>query len=110
MNSASPFISVIIPVFNRSWQLRRALESLRDQTFRDFEVIVCDDGSSEDIASVVKDFEGNLNIQVIHMSNWGGPARPRNKGLELSRGQWISFLDSDDWWDLNRLSIMSDYI
>lgn len=110
MNSSDPLISVIIPVFNRSWQLKRALESLKSQTYQDFEVIVCDDGSTENIASVVKDFEESLNIHLIQMPNWGGPARPRNKGLAFSRGKWVSFLDSDDWWDFNRLEIVAEQL
>lgn len=107
MKSTQPLISVIIPVFNRSWQLRRALESLQGQTFKDFEVIVCDDGSTEDISSLVNDFEAHLNIHLIRMPNWGGPAKPRNEGLKLASGQWISYLDSDDWWDVDRLDVVA---
>lgn len=106
MKSDPPLISVVIPIFNRSWQLRRALNSLTAQTFKNFEVIVCDDGSTEDISSVVQGYEGTLKIQLIRMPNWGGPARPRNQGMRVATGDWISFLDSDDWWDENRLEVM----
>ena len=106
MKSPQPLISVIIPVFNRAWQLKRALESLQAQTFKDFEVIVCDDGSTEDINGAVKGFDGVLDIHYLHMPNWGGPAKPRNEGLKIARGEWISYLDSDDWWDKNRLAMV----
>jgi glycosyltransferase involved in cell wall biosynthesis len=102
-----PLFSIIIPIFNRSWQLRRSLESLKSQTFKDFEVIVCDDGSTEDIASVVKEFEQILDIGLNQIPNWGGPAKPRNEGLKLAQGEWIAFLDSDDWWDENRLEAVA---
>lgn len=98
-----PLISVVIPVFNRAWQLRRALSSLQDQTYKNFEVIVSDDGSTEDIAAVVQEFVDNLNIRLLKAENFGGPARPRNLGMQNALGDWIAFLDSDDWWDDDRL-------
>lgn len=93
-------------MFNRSWQLNRALDSLKHQTFQDFEVIVCDDGSTEDISSVANGFKGFLNIHLLQIPNSGGPARPRNEGLKIAKGEWIAFLDSDDWWDVNRLEMV----
>lgn len=106
MKSNAAFISVVIPVFNRSWQLRRALESLQGQSFKDFEVIVCDDGSTEDISGLIKGFEGVLKILLVQIPNWGGPAKPRNEGLKLATSEWVAFLDSDDWWDSNRLDMV----
>ena len=110
MKPIAPLISVIIPVFNRSWQLRRALQSLKLQTFRDFEVIVCNDGSTESIASVVIEFDRELNIRLLQMVNWGGPAKPRNEGLKVAKGLWVAYLDSDDWWDENRLDIVVGHL
>lgn len=99
----NPLISVVIPAYNRSWELERALDSLSSQTRRDFEVIVCDDGSSEDLKLVVDLFEKRMDVRYIRIENSGGPARPRNTGVSVARGEWISFLDSDDWWDANRI-------
>jgi glycosyltransferase involved in cell wall biosynthesis len=99
----NPLISVVIPVFNRSWQLHRALSSLKEQTFSKFEVIVCDDGSHDDSVAIAKEFVGELNLQILQMPNSGGPATPRNRGVAVARGEWIAFLDSDDWWDATRL-------
>lgn len=110
LKSSTPLISVVIPVFNRSWQLKRALDSLRHQTFHGFEVIVCDDGSTEDISRVVNSFKEFLNICFLQIPNSGGPAKPRNEGLKIAKGQWIAFLDSDDWWDVNRLELVAKHL
>jgi glycosyltransferase involved in cell wall biosynthesis len=99
-----PTISVIIPVYNRGWQLKRALHSLVTQTDKDFEVIVCDDGSIEDIQSVLSPYANQLQLSYIKIENSGGPARPRNKAASQAKGTWLSFLDSDDWWDSHRIS------
>lgn len=98
----SKTFSIIIPAYNRSDTLRRALESLRAQTDRDFEVVVCDDGSSEDIGSVLKEY-GDLDIKFQRITRSGSPARPRNTAIALATGEWISFLDSDDWWASDRV-------
>lgn len=102
----TPLISVVIPVYNRSWELRRALESLARQTARDFEVIVCDDGSTEDIRAVLTMFENQMEVRYQRIENSGGPARPRNVAIGMARGGWIAFLDSDDWWDDERLAVV----
>ena len=102
-----PLISVVIPAYNRPLELKRALESLATQSYKNFEVIVCDDGSSEDLKSIVVLFEAQLDIHYIRIENSGGPARPRNTAVASSRGQWISFLDSDDWWDRDRINQVS---
>lgn len=105
-----PLISVVIPIFNRAWQLQRALNSLQAQTYKNFEVIVSDDGSTENIAAVVQEFADTLNIHLLRAENFGGPARPRNLGIQNARGSWIAFLDSDDWWDDGRLEKIVPYL
>ncbi len=99
-------LSVIIPVFNRSWQLARALDSLVIQTDRDFEVVICDDGSTEDIHAVVQPYLHQLQLRYIRIDNSGGPARPRNTAVSHASGEWLSFLDSDDWWDADRIAVI----
>lgn len=93
-----PRVSVIIPTYNRAEALRRCLESLVKQTFKNFEVLVCDDGSSDQTFSVVEEYSGRLYIVYDYDSNFGGPAVPRNRGIKLARSEYIAFLDSDDWW------------
>jgi len=98
-------ISVIIPTYNRSKELKRCLESLTRQTYKKFEVIVCDDGSTDNTKEVVNSYRNVLNIIYIKDENFGGPARPRNNGIKLSNGEYIAFLDSDDWWCERKLEI-----
>lgn len=98
--------SVIIPTYNRSNALERCLDSLVNQTFKDFEVVVCDDGSVDDTVSVIKQFQNKLNLTYSYNENWGGPAKPRNLGIHLAKGEYICFLDSDDWWMPNKLMVL----
>lgn len=95
--------SIIIPTYNRAKLLKRCLDSLCSQTYQNFEVIVCDDGSIDDTNLIVSQFESRLNLKYIYEENWGGPARPRNNGIKESSGEWICFLDSDDWWRMDKL-------
>jgi len=99
-----PTIDVVIPVFNRSAELARALDSLVSQSDTSFGVIICDDGSSEDISAVTRLYNDRLQMSLVRIENSGGPARPRNVGVATSRATWISFLDSDDWWLKHRMS------
>jgi len=100
-----PLVSIIIPTYNRADQLRICLNSVVNQTFKDFEVIVCDDGSTDHTHDVIKDFENVLLIKYIKDVNFGGPARPRNNGIKIAKGEIIAFLDSDDWWYENKLEV-----
>jgi glycosyltransferase involved in cell wall biosynthesis len=94
----SPRVSVVIPTFNRALDLERCLNALVTQTISDFEVLVCDDGSTDNTAEIVQKFNGLLDIHYDYATNFGGPARPRNRGIKLARANYIAFLDSDDWW------------
>ncbi len=96
-------MSVIIPVYNRLEELARALDSLVNQTQKNFEVIVVDDGSIENIKLVTDKYHSELNVNLIKIENSGGPARPRNVGIRASKTKWISLLDSDDWWRPQRI-------
>jgi len=98
-----PLVSVVIPTFNRINLLSRCLRSLEFQTFKNFEVIVCDDESIENIPAVVNEFACNLNIKYLKCNHFGGPARARNLGIENSKGAYIAFLDADDWWTSEKL-------
>jgi len=106
----SILFSVIIPTYNRSSRLKKALDGLTSQTFKDFEVLVCDDGSKDDTEAVVNEYRDKLNLKYIWNENWGGPARPRNIGIKESRGEWLCFLDSDDWWYPNKLAACAKYV
>ena len=90
-----PKVSVVIPVYNGARTIGRALESVFAQTFRDFEIIVVNDGSTDDTASVLAGYGDR--IQVVSQSNRGVSAA-RNAGLRVSVGEYLVFLDDDDEW------------
>ena len=92
-----PKVSVIIPAYNVDRFIGRAIESLQNQTFRDFELIVVDDGSTDRTGQVAdKLAERDIRIDVIHTENRGAPAA-RNTALDHARGEYVHFVDGDDW-------------
>lgn len=100
----NPIISVIIPTYNREELLKRCLRSLENQTFKDFEVIICDDGSTDNTKKIVNYFKTSLKIKYILLNkNSGGPAVPRNVGIKNSKARYLAFLDSDDTWKSSKL-------
>lgn len=99
-DKANPLISVIIPTFNRAALLPDALASVQAQNYDALQVIVVDDGSTDNSAEVLRSLDGKL--EYIYQRNQG-PAAARNTGLCHARGEWIAFLDSDDVWVAGRL-------
>ena len=91
----APQISVIIPTFNRAWSLARAIDSVLTQTFAPKEIIVVDDGSTDETAQVLAGYGDR--IQVLTRPN-AGVSSSRNAGICHSTGEWIALLDSDDEW------------
>jgi glycosyltransferase involved in cell wall biosynthesis len=90
----SPTVSVVVATHNRAQRLEALLESLRAQTFRDFEVVVCDDASTDPTPGVLAD-PGGLALVVLRNDVAGGPARARNRGWRAARGELIAFTDDD---------------
>lgn len=99
-------VSVIIPTYNRGWALKRAVDSVRAQTFRDFELIVVDDGSQDDTADILAAYE--TDIRVIRQPN-AGVSAARNAGIRAAGGEFIAFLDSDDYWLPEKLHVQIAY-
>jgi glycosyltransferase involved in cell wall biosynthesis len=97
----NPKVSVVIPTYNRATKVGDAITSALGQTFSDLEVIVVDDGSSDDTAQVLQETFGN-RIRYFAQTNQGASAA-RNKGLAEARGEWIALLDSDDRWEKEKL-------
>lgn len=96
-----PEVSVIIPAYNAEAYLAETIESARAQTFRSFEILVIDDGSSDNSADVAERF--TPQVRVLRKKN-GGPASARNLGIRESSGKYIAFLDSDDLWMPDKLA------
>lgn len=93
-----PLVSVIIPTYNRAVLLPRALESVLEQTFEDFEVLVVDDASTDDTPMVMDAYHTDARVRYLRQSENRGVSAARNRGLREARGELIAFLDSDDEW------------
>ncbi len=101
-----PFISVIIPTFNRLGLLKETVESVRGQTFRGFEIIVVNDGSNDGTKEWL---DRQHDIRAIHQANQG-IAASRNNGAAAAAGEWFAFLDHDDAWDPSKLSVQAAFV
>lgn len=100
----NPVFSVIIPIYDRTWELKDAVNSILTQTFKNFEIILICDGSPQSTLDVVHELSLHPQIRTfIFNDNSGNACRGRNKGIELSKGQFIAFLDSDDLCVSDRL-------
>ena len=97
-----PRVSVIITTHNRATLLPRAVHSVLAQTYGDYEIIVVDDGSSDDTQAVIADFE-DQRIRSVRRNRSGGASAARNTGISKSRGEYIAFLDDDDEWTPTKL-------
>jgi glycosyltransferase involved in cell wall biosynthesis len=96
-----PTISVIIPTYNRATYVTKAIDSILAQTYTDYEIIVVDDGSTDNTKEVLKPYKDKINY--IYQEN-RGVSSARNTGIHAALGQWIAFLDSDDIWLPDKLS------
>ena len=104
-----PEVSVIIPTYNRAHYICSAIQSVLNQTFEDFEIIVVDDASTDDTREIIDKFEDERIYYIRHKKNRGGSAS-RNTGIKHSRGKFIAFLDDDDLWMRNKLEKQLDLI
>jgi len=106
----TPLVSVILPTYNRVTYLKKAIESVRAQTFSNWELLVVDDGSNDETSSVVGEIaRKDRRIQLLSQVN-AGAAAARNHGLSSSRGKYVAFLDDDDEWTPEKLQIQTDYM
>lgn len=103
-------MSVVIPVFNRRIQLARCLQSLVGQTDKDFDVIIYDDGSTVLYDDILNKYSKLLEIVYLKNENSGGPAKPRNVGCSLAKGEWIGFLDCDDTYFPEKIEVIKAHI
>ncbi len=99
-------ITVMLPVFNGEAYLQRCLDSICMQTFRDFELLAVDDGSKDRSGAILDQFaEADARVRVIHQAN-GGISRARNAAVANARGEWLTFVDADDWLEPTYLSYL----
>ena len=102
----APLVSVIIPAYNRAWALENAIDSVLMQDYSNFEVIVVDDGSTDDTSALLSSYKHD--IIRIHQANKGVSAA-RNQGVAKAAGRLIAFLDSDDYWQPQKLSAQAAF-
>ena len=103
MPKISPIVSVIIPTYNRENLVSQAIQSVLNQTYRDFEVIVVDDASIDNTQKIVNNFNDSRIRYICHKQN-AGVSVARNTGIATARGEYIAFLDSDDEWFCDKLA------
>ena len=97
----SASVSVVVAVWNGAWCIERALVSVLEQTRPPAEIIVCDDGSTDGTADLVERRFGE-RVRVLRLPHRSSPAA-RREGLQIATGDWLAFLDADDWWDPDKL-------
>src|SRR4029450_365704 len=104
MTDDCPLISVIVPAFNAAATIQDSLHSISQQTYRNLEIIVVDDGSTDDTAAVARRHSlGDRRFRIVAQRN-GGVASARNAGLQASRGAFIAFIDADDLWHPTKIA------
>ena len=92
-----PKVSVIIPVYNVEKYLRQCLDSVVNQTLKDIEIICVDDGSTDNSLAILEEYAANDDRFIILEQKNQGAGAARNKGLEVAKGEFVHFMDSDDW-------------
>src|SRR5271165_6482473 len=105
----TPKVSVVIPTYNAPNLLCETLESVFEQTFGDFEVIVVNDGSSDNTLERLQEFSADSRLRVISQAN-GGIGAARNRGIADARGEYIALLDHDDLWAPAKLATQVAYL
>lgn len=108
----NPLISIVIPLYNGERFIAQTLESVLAQTYRNIEVIVVDDASTDRGCEIVRHYstaDSRLRL-LLSETNFGGPARPRNIGIENAKGEFIAFVDADDVWKPHKIQTQLDFL
>lgn len=106
IESLNPVVSVIVPVYKVEKYLDRCVQSILNQTMKDFELILIDDGSPDKCGMICDNWKNkDARIKVIHKEN-GGLSSARNAGLSIAKGDYIAFIDSDDWVSVDYLEYL----
>jgi glycosyltransferase involved in cell wall biosynthesis len=109
MQNLQPLVSIIMPTYNRAYCIKRAIESVLQQTYQRWELLIIDNQSIDLTETVVKSYNDH-RIIFLNIDNEGVIARSRNKGIENAIGKYIAFLDSDDWWTVDKLKFSVDIL
>ena len=106
----SPLISIVIPTYNTKGYIVQCIESFEKQDFNDFEIIICDDGSNDGTIELLKKIRNDYNNITIEFNEHIGAGAARNKGIELAKGEYIYFSDSDDYVSKDFFNVLSKEI
>ena len=98
-----PLVSIIIPTWNRANIVKECIDSVFSQSYHNYEVIVIDDGSTDNTENIIKESYSDIRLKYFWQTNSGLPSKARNKGISMSKGEYIAFLDSDDLWEPKKL-------
>ena len=102
-------VSVIVPIHNTSKYLKRCLNSITKQTYSNLEIILINDGSTDKSGEICNKYaKKDSRIKVLHNETAGGVANARNKGLSIATGEYINFVDGDDWLTKNAIKVLVD--
>lgn len=107
--SKQPQFSIIIPAYNRGYVLWKTIQSVQNQSLSDWELLIVDDGSTDDTKKVVREFQSDSRIHYFYKPN-GGPSSARNWGLNRAKADWITYIDSDDQIFHDYLQIAKQYL
>ena len=108
---SDPEVSIIMSVYNEEKTLTKCINSVLNQSFKDFEFIIIDDCSNDNSLDIIKDHaEKDDRIKIINNENNIGLTKSLNKGIEKAKGKYIGRIDADDWWELNKLEIQMKFI
>ena len=97
-----PLVSIVIPTYNHANYLSKALQSIVDQTYTNWEAIIIDNHSLDDTEKLINQYS-DPRIKYLKVHNFGIIAKSRNEGIRVAKGDWIAFLDSDDYWEKNKI-------
>jgi glycosyltransferase involved in cell wall biosynthesis len=100
-----PLVSVILPTFNRLQFLPAAIDSVFAQTYEHWELVIADDGSNDETREYLRRLEASPRVKLVWLAHTGNPAIVRNAGLRVARGEYVAFLDSDDFWLPRKLQL-----
>ena len=107
IRNTHPEISIVLPTYNRAAMLNRAVKSIIAQDYINWELLIVDNSSTDDTDYVVSQFDDD-RIKIFKISNEGSIGKSRNYGIRKASGNWIAFIDSDDWWLPNKLRVCMD--
>ena len=103
-NKTYPLVSVVIPSFNHGKFIHKAIESVINQTYRNWEAFIIDNNSTDETNNILNYYK-DIRIKKLKIENDGVIAKSRNLGIKAAKGDWIAFLDTDDWWTEDKLEI-----